>query len=256
MKSLRFNLIYIIIVSIFLLACGKKEVIEDQHSSRLSLDWSGFYQGVISYPDNEETYVDLEIKKDSTFIKREKMLKSDNKLMTIHGTFTWSEDGNSIILQSDFEAYNSILAIQENKAIFKHKLNTDLTKQEEGQYILTKIPGILLEREWIVTKLKDTKVAIVPEEGKDHLNIYFDSDENKVYGYGGCNFYRSSYYLVDHELSFTPVMSTKMAGPNINVENKFFKSLLQVKEYEILDNELFLKDANGINLITAKLKNK
>ncbi len=252
----KLKLLLLLSLAILLLGCGEKSKKENLTSSRNLYDWSGFYQGVLIEADQQETYVDIEIKKDSTFIKREKKLKTEDKLMTINGTFTWTEDGNNIVLKSDFEAYDSILLVDKDKLVFKRKLDKEISPQDMSNYILTKIPGILLEREWKVTKLSDSVVNIIPQGDNNHINIYFDSDENKAYGFGGSNFYRTSYYLVGNEVSFTPVMSTKMAGPNIKTENKFFSSLKQVKRYEIVGKELFLKDDKGINLITAKVTSK
>ncbi len=259
MNFVKLKFIYVVLVSLLIMACGGNEEKEKATSSRNSLDWLGFYQGVLKETNegNErEIFVDIELKSDSTFIKREKILKTDDKLMTINGRFVWSEDGNSIILQSDYEAYDSILSVEEERLVFRKKLAKDIATDKRANYILTKIPGILLEREWKIIKLNDTFVNIVAQGDNDHLNIYFASDENKAYGFGGCNFYRSSYYLVGNELSFTPVMSTKMAGPNIKTENKFFNSLRKVKQYEIIEDELYLQDDKGINIITAKVRKK
>lgn len=254
MKIRKLYLLIIMSVLVLLQACKSDKVIEQADSSRRSLDWTGYYQGLILQGDNEGTYIDLELHEDSTFVKREKKLNSEDKLIAINGTFSWSEDGNDIILTSDFEAYNSILKVEKQHLIWKKRQNENILAEKSNDYILTKIPGLLLEREWVITSIANIDVHLSPKGNNEHINIFFASDENKAYGFGGCNFYRTSYHLIDNELAFTPIMATKMAGPNINIENKFFANLQKVKKYQIVDKELYLSDENGLNIIKAKLK--
>jgi len=106
---------------------------------------------------------------------------------------------------------------------------------------------------------KDIQISfinILPQGDNDHINIYFDSKENRVYGFGGCNFFRASYHLVDNEITFTPIISTKMAGPNIDMENRFFRILRETKKYEIVGNKLYFMNENGLHLMEAVAKSE
>jgi heat shock protein HslJ len=236
-----------------LVACAQEKKVDD-HNSRLSLDWAGFYQGTIPQSDNKDVYTDLELKEDQTFIKRSKKLDKDERLMVASGIFTWTEDGNSIILESDYESHNSMLKVQENRLVWQDIQGTIINEADNDNYVLTKIPGILKEREWQVTKIADAPVNIIRQGNNNHIYIYFDSDEKRVYGFGGSNFFRASYHLVDNEIAFTPILSTKMAGPNSEIENKFFKVLRETRKYEIVGNELYFMNENGLHLLVAETK--
>lgn len=251
-KNLKIGLLLTLLI-LLLTSCGKSNNTDDSASSRATIDWAGYYQGVIPRDDQQGVYVDLELNKDNTFVKRSKNLRYEDKLITVEGTFSWSEDGNQVILESDAEAYDSILLIQEDRVLWKKIQEVTFRDEDMEKYVLTKIPGILQEKEWVVKKMSGKPVNILAKGTNKHINIHFDSDENRAYGFGGCNFFRTSYFLVDNEITFSPVISTKMAGPNIEIENTLFRNLRNVKQYEIVGNELFLMDENGLQLISAKV---
>lgn len=246
----------LLLLSVLVMMSCRKENTAIADSSMVSLDWSGYYQGVIPKHDNKGVYTDIELKEDSTFVKRTKTLGSEEELTKIFGTFTWAKDGNSIVLESDFESKNSILRVQENRLVWQNLNGLEIKESDRESFVLTKIPGILLEREWVIRKMSDSFVNIVPMDENDAINIHFSSDENMVYGYGGCNYYRASYHLIDNELSFTPILSTMMAGPNLELENKFFNILNETRQYEIAGNELYFMDAKGLHLMVAEVKVK
>ena len=255
MKKNIFKFLLVSVTILLILACTKENTI-DTHTSKISLDWAGYYQGVTPKYDNQGVYTDLELRDDLTFTKRTKRLGQEKKLTSISGTFSWSSDGNSIVLESDFEAKNSILSVQENRLVWQNIQGIEIGESERENYVLTKIPGILMEREWVIKKMSDDFINIVPKGENDHIYIFFDGDENKVYGFGGCNFFHASYHLVDNEIAFTPILSTKMAGPNINIENRFFNILRETRKYEIVGNELYFINDKGLHLMLAVTKDK
>ena len=75
----------------------------DSHTSEISLDWAGVYEGVMPTEDGEGAEVTLELKDDLTYVASYNFLgkpKGENKL-TNEGPFTWNDDGNSISLQAE-----------------------------------------------------------------------------------------------------------------------------------------------------------
>lgn len=255
MKKNRIKLLILFIIALVILSCAKEPNI-DINNSRDTVEWAGYYQGVIPKDDNQGTYTDIELKEDLTFIKRTKKVGQEEKLMTINGTFSWSKDGNSILLESDYESNSSTLIVQENRLVWKNIQAREIAENERENFVLTKIPGILMEKKWVIKKISDTTINIIPKDENDQIYIFFASDENKVYGFGGCNFFRAYYHLVDNEISFTPVISTKMAGPNIAIENRFFSALKEIKKYEIVGNELYFMNENGLHLMAAVARNE
>lgn len=97
------NAIVLVLLVVINSCSSEKEVIEpqaipDMHTSEISLDWAGTYQGVLPCADcaGIDTYVNIDY--DGTFkINRTYLGKSDSNFH-FEGTFKWSEDGSTIIL--------------------------------------------------------------------------------------------------------------------------------------------------------------
>lgn len=249
------KLFLFLITVALLISCNKAEK-ESINSSQNTLNWAGSYRGVIPNYDNQGVYVELELTDTLTYIKSTKQSGTNDRLVTIDGTFTWSKDGNSIILESDSETKNSILKIEKNRVLWENITGTENVESELENYVMTKVPGILFEREWIVKKISNQYINVRPTINSMYAYINFSSEENKIYGFSGCNFFNAYYHLNGQEISFTPIKSTKMVGPNINIESELFRKLRETNQFEIIDDELFFKNEQGIHLITATAKAK
>lgn len=75
----------------------------DSHTSEISLDWAGVYEGVMPTEDGEGAEVTLELKDDLTYVAHYNFLSKPKgeKTLTNEGPFTWNDDGNSISLQAE-----------------------------------------------------------------------------------------------------------------------------------------------------------
>lgn len=79
----------------------------------------------------------------------------------------------------------------------------------------------------------------------DMPNLSFDLDENLASGMGGCNRYSGSIIRgADGSIRFGDIMATKMACPNLALENRFFEMLRETNRYEIVGNSLILYKNN------------
>lgn len=246
-------LILVTLLALFaVLGCNQKKVV-DHHSSQISLDWHGYYQGVLPKFDIDGIYTDLQLKEDMTFIKRTKKPGEDTKLVVVEGSFTWSKDGNQIIIADDEESETSTLAVQENRLVWLNIEGKEIAEDDREDYILTKIPGILVEKQWKIIKIRSKMVKITPFGENDYAYFHFSTDEKKFYGFSGCNFFRANYNITGDELSFTPIASTMMAGPNLEIEGELFDALKDVRTYEVKGSNLYLSDADDKIIITAKV---
>lgn len=77
--------------------------VADSHTSQISVDWQGVYEGVLPCADCEGIETTLELKDDETYVLTSTYLgKSDqNNTFTYEGDFTWSDDGSTITLEND-----------------------------------------------------------------------------------------------------------------------------------------------------------
>lgn len=242
----------LLLVLLAVLGCTQKKP-DNAHNSQNALDWQGFYQGIIPNSDANGTYTDIELKEDLTFIKRTKEPGEDEKLFVADGTFTWSKDGSKIVLESDAESRTSTLVVQENRLVWSNIQGKAIDKNDQEDYVLSQIPGILVEKEWKITKIGSKSAKITSVGDNEYAYFHFSNDENKFYGFSGCNFFRASFHIKGNELSFTPIASTMMAGPNLEIEGDLFKALNEVKTYETKGSYLYLSDETNKVIITAKV---
>lgn len=83
----------------------EENAVIDSHTSEISLDWAGVYEGVMPCADCEGIEVTIALKEDLTYISHYKYLgKGKEYEVTNEGPFTWNDDGNSISLQAESEA--------------------------------------------------------------------------------------------------------------------------------------------------------
>lgn len=97
----------------------------------------------------------------------------------------------------------------------------------------------------------DAKWTLVELDGKPfnaRATIAFPS-KGKVSGHGPCNSYGSSQTLPLPWFKLGPIMSTKMACPNLKTEQIFFEALGTVSLAETLGNTLILSNENGLEMV-------
>jgi heat shock protein HslJ len=85
--------------------------------------------------------------------------------------------------------------------------------------------------------------------GLDKAYVQFGSG-GKVMGFGGCNRFRGSYTFRDGALKIGPLMSTRMACPEMAAEARLMRSLDAAAHAEATHLKLVLKDAGGRTLAT------
>ncbi len=105
---------------------------------------------------------------------------------------------------------------------------------------------------WVATHINDTELQINNERSRPQLEIKVA--EKKVLGKGGCNrFFGNLDIITETELIFSDKLgSTKMACPNMNIEDSFFKALLASKTYKIENNNLHLFNESNKEVIRFK----
>lgn len=102
---------------------------------------------------------------------------------------------------------------------------------------------------WVLTEVYDQPVTSSDITPTLEINI----NSLIINGSGGCNTYRGSIVSYsDDKLKFGPVMSTKMACPDMELESKFLQGLSEVYKFERIKNELYLKNQFGANILKLK----
>jgi len=91
---------------------------------------------------------------------------------------------------------------------------------------------------WVLRMLNSQPVA-VPTNGEAY--VLLRSDALTAEGNAGCNRFRGSFELpADGQLRFGPLLSTKMACPDLQTESGFMSALNSVRTYQISGDTLRL----------------
>src|SRR6185312_10356911 len=111
-----------------------------------------------------------------------------------------------------------------------------ITKNPADTQTLLKTP--LQETHWTLVELMGKPVSDTPERKEMYLILH--KDQNRVEGNGGCNAFSGTYVLKNNEISFGPLVSTKMFCPGLQYENEFFKALSTANHYYLKNDTLSL----------------
>ena len=91
---------------------------------------------------------------------------------------------------------------------------------------------------WVLRTLNSQPVA-VPGNGEAYLLLR--TNEQQAEGNGGCNRFRGSFEQpADGQLKFGPLLSTKMACPDLQTESGFMSALQAARTYQISGDTLRL----------------
>lgn len=98
---------------------------------------------------------------------------------------------------------------------------------------------------WVLQTLNNKKVGMTDQNSD--IYIQFDEIKKSVNGRGGCNRFFGNYEINGNKLKFSPMGATRMACPDLQLENEFFKMLETVDTYSIKENTLsFLSEGQTV----------
>ena len=102
---------------------------------------------------------------------------------------------------------------------------------------------------WKLVRVGDGPVGSGPGQREPHLILR--RQDHRVSGFTGCNQMAGGYSLDGQTLSFTQMISTKMAclGGGMDTEAQFTAALQQVHGWSIAGDKLTLSDASGQSVI-------
>ncbi len=119
--------IVLLIISSILLGCSSSSLKDNQEKikidsylSKIALDWSGVYKALLPCASCPGISTTIKLNNDNTFEKTEIYLETKNQKFIEKGKFTFSKDGNKIILHY-LDGSKDIYALGENKLIMLDK---------------------------------------------------------------------------------------------------------------------------------------
>src|SRR6185437_7622527 len=117
-------------------------------------------------------------------------------------------------------------------------MNCNPTNKMTGQNSETLVKAPLEETHWSLVELMGKPISDTPERKEMYLVLH--KDQNRVEGNGGCNAFSGTYVLKNNEISFGPLVSTKVFCPALQYENDFFKALSTANHYYLKNDTLSL----------------
>jgi heat shock protein HslJ/uncharacterized membrane protein len=163
-----------------------------------------------------------------------------------------NEKASAVISIQQIECQNSMSGmISPYKVSIEIKNNTDTTTQKIegcGKYIT----DYRLHDIWVLEELNGYKVFNT-EFQKELPRIKIHAEENRFMGFGGCNSINGNLFFEDDLLRFNNIITTLMACPENNKEDKFLKALQNTTTYTIKNNRLTLSNPSGKLLIFKKV---
>jgi heat shock protein HslJ len=117
-------------------------------------------------------------------------------------------------------------------------MNCNPTNKMTGQNSETLEKAPLEETHWSLVELMGKPISDTPERKEMYLVLH--KDQNRVEGNGGCNAFSGTYVLKNNEISFGPLVSTKVFCPALQYENDFFKALSTANHYYLKNDTLSL----------------
>jgi heat shock protein HslJ len=117
--------------------------------------------------------------------------------------------------------FSSILSCNSTKK----STNTDMSSANPNSE--------LIETYWKLTELMGEPI-VMTSDTKTEMRMILKKEGNQVSGNGGCNSFRGSYTLLEgNRISFSQLVSTKMACINMEKEGTFMEVLQKADNYSI-----------------------
>lgn len=247
----------------------------DGHNAKNSLDYVGTYKGILPCADCEGLETTVVVNENNTYCVKTKYLGKGDKVFEKKGTFSWNKSGNTIIL-SDMENAPKFYFVGENTLTQLDMEGKKITGSLAEEYILSKQPVsnstietsendnqptvnlndrieaktviktgnpavgkfTLAETKW---KLVELNSKVIKQKGKKAYFLKLNSKDGRFSAFAGCNNMMGNYVMkTSFSLSFSPVASTMMACPEMDLEQKFAAMLEKVDSYIIVEDELQL----------------
>lgn len=221
-----------------------KEENIDIHTAKSSLDWEGSYYGVLPCADCAGIQTQLNINDDS-YEMLQKFNGKDGMIKSYTGSFDWNESGDVITIHAD-ELNDMHFKVREGSLLVLDSDAKEITDELKDEYVMEKRYPTFENTSWSASQIGDLDIS------NNAPYIRFGADD-KISGNSGCNQIMGRYMIgKDMSLSFDRVAMTRMACEDMDTESAFGTAINKVASYEIIEDEMDLKDGKGNVLMTMK----
>ena len=212
----------------------------DTHNSRNSLDWPGVYSAKLPCADCSGINAIITLNEDNTFKRQYQYEGKSDSVYTQTGKISWEKQGSVIRLEEDGElGYYKVLenGLQQLDASGKPILSATA-----GGYNFRKVEQNKIEEKyWKLTQLNGQNISF---SGQKEPYMILKTADSSVRGFAGCNGFGGHFELLPgNRVHFSKMISTKMACPDLALENQFMQILQKADNYSQHGDTLYLNKA-------------
>ncbi|MEM9384263.1 MAG: META domain-containing protein [Pseudomonadota bacterium] len=227
-------------------------------SSRDALDWAGRYRGLILAADGEALDTAITLREDGTYEYALQFLKPEDARSVEIGTFTWSPEGDRVMLR-DVGGDGTALEYQVGEsALFQlNGAGVRIAGASAEQYRLAK--GVVDPRiEGIEWRLVQLEGAVIAMEGTRTIDLTLA--DGRAFGSAYCNRFTGPYDVLagEHLLLGPHFAGTRMGCANDMLEQRYLRMLPAVRTYHLENRgyRLQLSDSSGLVRAVFELNKK
>jgi copper homeostasis protein (lipoprotein) len=223
-----------------------ESALPDMHTSQISVDWEGIYEGVAPCADCEGIRTRLTLAESRHYILELTYLGKPGQVYVFRDQFSWNEEGSAIQLAgilSDQAATQ--YQVGENRLIQLDLQGQRIEGELAEKYALQKLATPLTGIHWRLTLLDGEPVAWDPDKEIDaHISLI--PDVNRILASGGCNLMNGFYELVGPDgLRIEKLASTKRGCEMLDLESALGQALSHTARYQLEGSNLSLMDERG-----------
>ena len=207
-------------------------------TSRTSLDWAGIYKGELPCADCEGIATTLVLNTDSSYAMSETYSGKSDKARISKGNFDWNAQGNTITLAGMAPGTRSTqLLVGENRLIQLDIQGHKIVGALADKYELIKDLNSLANKQWKLIELSGKPVT----GDVDKFFIKLLEPEGRVLAKAGCNTISGEYKISgEFRIAFSKMLMTRMACPDMHLENELNAALTNADNFSRGDNTLSL----------------
>ena len=207
-----------------------------------SLNWTGIYRGIIPCADCEGIETTVILNPDKTFLIKSIYVGRSVSPRIDKGKFTWSPDGNEIILKDSTGHVYSKFTVKKNALIQLSLNGRPIVSPLASNYMLTKGYYAIQEKYWKLIRLYG-KAVFTDSTFHKEPHLMLSGGESRFSGNGGCNNIGGQYKLINPDsIAFSKAISTMMACPDLQQESSFLGALNKTRTYKVSGDKLVFMD--------------